>query len=543
MKTWLEKHSPKVLHDFICYQDEIIRIRNWIEQFDGNRTPTKKVLLILGKSGLGKTSLGRILYDEYRYRSMELNILDMKSKKSISEILEKSLSYRNVFDMMDDENRKIGFLIDDIESFLGIGDKGGFGDFIELLKYNMKYEEHIESLHKKKKSNVNSKKKTKENKFMRIISPIICTSLDSNDKKLTELKKYAEIIYLQDPIYEHMKQLMTQICIKEGMIPTEEAIEFIYSFIGFDIRQSILFLQDYKSTFYDKPEGNILSLHKSRILSERFGKKDDDQQHILLETKQILFQKDISMETCDRIFGKECLLMPLMVYQNIYQMTKKSPLKWRDKTRIYKKILECYSIHDITQTSMMVDLEWDNLYDIACFFSMKLPNYYLSELDTSEDVIKIEYTNLLNKISQMLVNKKLVQSSKRSLKKINFDQDNILYIIKVFSSFLGDIKKSTDDVYRHDSDVKPILTFVENDDMDIEEEENDIRRVIKENKKKNEDLEMDNLLVEMMNSYSIDIDDLENIMKIDKLNHSSEQKKKKFTTKMKKHIEHNLVDE
>ena len=156
----------------------------------------------------------------------------------------------------------------------------------------------------------------------------------------------------------------------------------------------------------------------------------------------------------------------------------------------------------------------------------------------------MEYTNLLNKISQMLVNKKLLQSSKKSLKKIHFDTDNILYIIKVFSSFLGDIKKSTDDIYRHDDSIKPIFSCVDEDEVqNVEEEDNDMRRVLKENKKKSEKLEMDNLLVDMMNQYSIDIEDLENIMKIDKLNHSSEVKKKKFTTRMKKHIEYNLVDD
>jgi len=540
MRTWIDKHSPTELNHFICYQEEVIRIRNWIEQFQNNRTPNKKVLLLLGKSGVGKTSLSKIIYNEYRYRCMELNVANMRSKNNISDILEKSLSYRNVFDMMDDEDHKIGFLIDDVESFLGIGDKGGFGDFLELLKQNMKYEEHLETLDKKKK---NSKKKVKENKFLKIISPIICTSLDSNDKKLTELKKYSEIIYLQDPIYDHIHTIISQICMKESIIPMENAIEYIYSFLNHDIRQYILFLQNYKTTYFDKSEGNILSLDRCRKIAESC-EKDDDKQHILQETKQILFEKDITMSNCERIFGRECLLMPLMVYHNIHQTVKKSPLKWKDKVGIYKNILECYTIHDITQTSMMVDLEWDDLYDIACFFSMKLPNYHLQLLQTNQEEVKVEYTNLLNKISQMLVNKKLLQSSKKSLKKIHFDTDNILYIIKVFSSFLGDIKKSTDDVYRHDDSIKPIFSCVDEEDVqNVEEEDNDMRRVLKENKKKSDKLEMDNLLVDMMNQYSIDLEDLENIMKIDKLNHSSEVKKKKFTTRMKKHIEYNLVDD
>jgi hypothetical protein len=44
-----------------------------------------------------------------------------------------------------------------------------------------------------------------------------------------------------------------------------------------------------------------------------------------------------------------------------------------------------------------------------------------------------------------------------------------------------------------------------------------------------------------MNKYSINIDDLENILKIEKLNQKNEKRKKKFTLKIKKEISNYLI--
>ena len=44
-----------------------------------------------------------------------------------------------------------------------------------------------------------------------------------------------------------------------------------------------------------------------------------------------------------------------------------------------------------------------------------------------------------------------------------------------------------------------------------------------------------------MNKYSINIDGLENILKIEKLNQINEKRKKKFTLKIKKEISNFLI--
>jgi DNA repair ATPase RecN len=154
------------------------------------------------------------------------------------------------------------------------------------------------------------------------------------------------------------------------------------------------------------------------------------------------------------------------------------------------------------------DGSFEENYDIASFYSMKCSNYYMQPLQNHG--MKYENTNLLNKISQMLVNRKLIQNARRSVQKLNVETDEILYIVHILSYFLGDLKNN----------------------MDMEESKIEDMKI-----KQNHEL------TTFINQYGITMEDLENIMKIEKLNRIDIPiKKKKFTMKLKKEIETKLQD-
>lgn len=530
MNSWLDKYKPEKLDDFICYEEEIKKIKKWMEDFKKDPHTSKKVLLLIGNTGIGKTRISEVLLEEYGYRKIEYNSSEIRSQRKISDVLEKSLIYRNVFEMMDEENKPVGFLIDEIEGLIGTGDKGGFNEFLDILKCNMKYEDYIETLnHKKKKS----KKKNTEQKFIKIVSPLLCTSFDSNEKKLNELKKYSEVIYLQKPLKSSILLLMDDLCKKEGIEMDMESKDFLVDYMNGDIRKMIMTMEEYVNIEKNKSKKMMIEIGRLKEIIKYLTEKDEDD-HILNETARILYQDDLSYSTCDRIFSKECLLMPLTVYQNTLSSVKNSKLDLTSKLEYYSKSLESFSIHDTVQTDMFQFIEWDELYDSACFYSMKLPNYYLSHLNSPKT--KLENTNLLNKISQMLVNRKLVLNTKKSIHKLNLETDNILYIIHILSYFLGDLKNNM--VFDGlEENQKSLLSTVVRDDLEEEEVE---EKKKKEVKKMEIDQNLDYKLIEFMNLYHIDMEDLENIMKIEKLNKGLQTKKKKFTMKMKKEIESNL---
>ena len=234
---------------------------------------------------------------------------------------------------------------------------------------------------------------------------------------------------------------------------------------------------------------------------------------ILKETEKIYTRNQVPMSECMRIFSKECLLLPLTMYQNTLQAFKHSKISGKDKLHNYRKVLDSICHHDILQTMMFKNDDYidDEFYESSCLYSMKIPNMYLQKLrkdDQEQFHFSYENTNLLNKISQMLVNKKMLQNSRKSIQKLNVETDEVLYIVQILSHFLGDLKNQ------------------------LNEEEN-IHL---------EGIQGSNEVTIFMNKYGITLEDFENIMKIDKLNkinHTS--KKKKLTMKIKKEIEGQLV--
>ncbi len=507
MRTWLEKHVPTSLDDFICYQDEMQQIRTWIENFKLNSNTSKKVLFLIGSSGIGKTKMCEVLLNEYNYRVMEYNSSELRSQKRITEVLEKSLTYRNVFEMMEEENKPVGILIDEIEGLIGTGDKGGFAEFLDILKSNMKYEEYLESLQNKKKG----PKKKCESKFIRLVSPILCTSFESNEKKVQELKKYSQVITFQKPKYEDVNQLIDSIAEKENMFFTEESKQFLFQYMDGDIRKCIITMEQINKYFERKIIERPMRIERRHCDDiQRFLTQKDEDDTLLHEIQKVFERPQLSAESCDRIFQKECLLLPLVVYHNTVGCVKNTKMEIKETIGRYRNTLYHLCMHDRLQTKMFRtdDSHFEDNYDIASFYSMQCSNYYMQPLENGG--MKYENTNLLNKISQMLVNRKLIQNARRSVQKLNVETDEILYIVHILSYFLGDLKNN----------------------MDLEETK------LEEMKMK-----QNHELTTFMNQYGITMEDLENIMKIEKLNRVDIQvKKKKFTMKLKKEIETKLQD-
>ena len=156
--NWLDKYRPKYLKDFKTNKDEIKKAINWIENYKKDFINTKKVLLIIGLTGTGKTLLADLIFKEYNYKKIELNSTDIRSQKKISEFLKKTLTYKNVVDMFNEGNAPIGVLLDEIDTICKLSDKGGFSEFLSILKMNEKYETY--------KKNIDLKKKTKKKNIL-----------------------------------------------------------------------------------------------------------------------------------------------------------------------------------------------------------------------------------------------------------------------------------------------------------------------------------------------------------------------------------------
>jgi hypothetical protein len=506
--NWLDLHKPQYLKDLKVETNniEIQKAIEWITNYK-NKKNVPKVLFIMGDVGTGKTLLADLLLKEFHYKKIELNSSDVRSQKKISDFLIKSLTYRNVVDMFHEGNAPIGLLIDEIDTICKLSDKGGFTEFLTILKQNGKFETLKKNIAEKKKV---KKKNILVDDYIQLYNPIICTSQNINDKKINELKKYSEVIYLSKPSNEDIRTIINNIC--PNTISDDLSID-IAEHCNRDIRRLIILLED---LHYFSKDQCI-----TRDLFEKFRKtyveKEEDIQ--LIDSTRLLISKKMSVRESQIYFDVDCLLTPLMIYHNSIHYIKNCEDSSKKKLNTYKNVLESLCINDTIQTSIFELQDWDDLYNIASIYGSTIPNYYLSDLKNKKS-IEIEFTTLLNKISQMYVNKKLLSSAKFSIGKINFDTNELIYLTEIISYYFNEYKTNI------------ALDDSEEDEDTIDDAENN--HVISKDTNSSS-------LISFMNKYCINIDGLENILKIEKINQINEKRKKKFTIKIKKDICNFLV--
>ena len=242
----------------------------------------------------------------------------------------------------------------------------------------------------------------------------------------------------------------------------------------------------------------------------------------------------MSIKEAQLYFDIECLLTPLMIYHNCIDYIKNTEDSSKKKLSTYKTVLESLCIHDTIQTNIFEAQEWDELYEIASIYGASIPNYYLTELKNQKPV-QIQFTSLLNKISQMYVNKKLLNSAKFSIGKINYDSDEIIYLTEIISYYFDNYKTNVSDDKNFENNSNNKDDESDNEcENECDKEDIKLESFVSNYKKP---LKNNSELVTFMNNYKMSIDGLENIFKIEKINQLSDKKrKKKFTLKIKKEI-------
>lgn len=554
--NWLEIYKPIYLNQIKHNINEIKKAKEWIENYKKDYNNSKKVCLIVGSTGIGKTLLAELLFKEYNFDKIELNSGDIRSQKKLGEFLKKTLSYKNVIDMFNNGNRPIGILLDEIDTICKLSDKGGFNEFLSILKNNDKILASKKTCSEKKSRK--STKKVFTDDYIKLYNPIICTSDDINDKKINDLKKYSIVISLNKLTHEEMNSIIDEIYLKNEQSIDTIAKNMICNHVNGDVRLLIILLED----LYNHSKGETITKELFESYKKIFSSKNEDVH--LIESTRLLMTKNMSIKESQKYFDVECLLIPLMMYHNSLNYIKKSDDNIKNKLKIYKNIMESLCIHDTIQTNIYESQDWNELYDIASIYGASIPNYNFMQLKNKcQNIPDIEFTCLLNKISQMYTNKKSLNNSRFSIGKVNIDNDEILFLTEILYYYYEQYKKvynneldSGFDIHLNDEiDNNSDNGNDNNDDCLNENNDNDddtiefYKYVKPSNKVKNkiksinDDNNKKSNLINFMNKYNISMDDLENLLKNDKFNKNIDNKRKKFTIRIKKNISGNLLQE
>ena len=547
--------TPQRLDEYLSYSKEIEECKKWLYEYnEPNKNP--KILMIIGKKGCGKSLLAQLLLKEFNYDIKEFND-EHSSRKQITDFLKNAICYKNLNEFKTNHTT-IGFIFDNIETLLVTGDNIIFNEIMNIIKSSkkceIKREKKIIKSDKKSKKNKKEEITYKSNKIenelcvenillqskneeynkndITLYNPIICTCNYTNDKKMNELKKLCKVIDLGIPREIDLNAIMDKMCKLYHFTIKDYIRNEIYEFCEYDIRKIIHCIK-YILKFNNF--NGIIDKKEFKTYVLIYGKVDLN--CTLNEATMKILNQKITYDEANVLYTLDTLLIPLMIHHNMLNYIKNCTIKnsekdiFNEKFNTYEKCLEQICIYDELQTCVYRYQERDLLPYMASFFALYAPNIYLNKLDFIKNgIFKIEFTNVLNKISQLEVNKKMILNAFFSTHRLIIDENELMYIIEIFLNYLK--------INRNEDEESIEIDDILNEENNIKEKKNKNSKSSKNNYN-DIDLQKSNYkhLIYIINKYNIDIKSLENILKIEKLNLFSNKNPKRLNLRIKEELE------
>ena len=202
---WVEKYRPGVFEDFIGNSDLVKELEDWLITWN---TQKKKVVLIAGPAGVGKTSVAYYLIKKYNYEFVEVNASDKRNKAAVERLIGLSSTEGTV--LQGARVRKI-ILVDEADGLFGNEDRGGGPALARAID----------------KAKI----------------PIICTANDPSAKSLKAAKRKMKVITFKSLTEQEILILLQKIVEKENLDINEKVLVAIVKNSGGDARSAINDLQ------------------------------------------------------------------------------------------------------------------------------------------------------------------------------------------------------------------------------------------------------------------------------------------------------------
>jgi replication factor C large subunit len=209
---WTEKYRPKTFLEIKGQDLAVEQLKTFIEESNLGKLmkKTKKALLLHGTPGTGKTTLVHVAAKEMNAEIFELNASDLRNKGKLQEMLRPAIEQQSLV-----KKSKI-ILVDEVDGISGMADRGGVTELISLIS-DSPY-------------------------------PIIITANDAWNKKLSPLRKKAELINLKEIQYNIIKNILLDILKKENLFIENDIITRISISAKGDVRAAINDLQSISQT-------------------------------------------------------------------------------------------------------------------------------------------------------------------------------------------------------------------------------------------------------------------------------------------------------
>ena len=466
-ELWIEKYRPQKLSDIVGNDKNLEQIHAWFTNFKAKKPGTKRALLLGGAPGLGKTSLAHVILNEYGYQVKEYNASDVRSKKLVQANLDQLINISLVDKLIDENCKPIGIIMDEVDG-MSAGDKGGMAELIQFINPN--------------RGKRSVKKEDRELVENRWIPPIICICNSRYDKKILNLKKDCLEIVFQKPLTSDLIQVIDRITKAENFQIEESSKKLIASYAQGDYRRLLFLLQ------------NIYIIHRQSIKN---GHKINDQD--VISQYQLFCQKEVEMslyETIDNLLNKKLSpmetlkiyesdksLLPMMVHENYVNF-----IACQSAPSVFCQLEE---IQDCIDTIIEGDIIDKNMYNNQNWYlqpihglnSCFIPSYYINKYPKPQ-YQKSKFTTALGKFSLHCSNRKNVNniiSAVNGRYSYSVEDIRVLSEIILYKGFIRDAKPA--------EQLTDASVLVDN-----------------------------NMCVAYLKRYNLTVDDIDKLIKMNKLN-------------------------
>ena len=140
---WIEKYRPKILEDYFIEEEHLNKITDWLTKYNNNSEEVPPFIILVGKPGIGKTTLAHLIYQKFNYEIIELNASDIRNKKQIKDTFAKYSKFKIDFS---GEKKRIGIIMDELDGISSSNDKGGLTELLDVVKDRLQKGETLQSI-------------------------------------------------------------------------------------------------------------------------------------------------------------------------------------------------------------------------------------------------------------------------------------------------------------------------------------------------------------------------------------------------------------
>ena len=296
MSLWTEKYRITNENEVYGYNTHIAKMKKWLNQFKKCQPNIKKALMLVGSPGTGKTSIAKLILQEFGYNVLHHNASNTYGIEKAYTIIQhgaKGIRFTDEFD-----GSIYGVILDEIEGLSNSKDIG-VTQLAGMINPN------------------GSRKKVETYKITKNTSPVILIANDQRNAKVKELMKISEIIEFNRPEQSTIHGFIKMINVKENIgLTLLETLELSAN-ISPDFRTVLLFLQYIKNlTTGSKSNTTIKNVDVIKCLEQFEGKEQDVK---ITDHVRSLFKQSITIENAWNEYNRDKSMIPMVIHENYPQ--------------------------------------------------------------------------------------------------------------------------------------------------------------------------------------------------------------------------------